>query len=59
MKIFFFKNHTENKAGRVVSDFFCFKKAFHEVKASGQHLSFEFLISQTGEWTFKIGFKIL
>ena len=36
MQIFFFKNHAENEAGRLVLDLFLFfKKAFYEVKASG------------------------
>ena len=35
-KYFFFRNHAENEAGRPVRDFFLFfKKALHEVKASG------------------------
>ena len=37
----FFKNHAENKAGRLVPDHFLFfKKALYEVKASGLQLSF-------------------
>ena len=36
---FFFKNHAENEAGRLVSDLFVFKKALDEVKASGLQLS--------------------
>ena len=40
-KIFFFENHTENEAGGLVPDYFCFflNKTF-EVKASGLQLSF-------------------
>ena len=38
-KIFFFKNHAENGAGRLVPDFFLFfKKVLFEVKASGFQL---------------------
>ena len=34
-KIFFFKNHGENEAGRLVPDFFLFfKKTLYKVKAS-------------------------
>ena len=41
-QIFFYKNHAENEAGRIVSDLFLlFKKAFCEVKASGLQLSFD------------------
>ena len=41
-KIFFSKNDAGNEAGRPVPDLFLFffKKAFHEVKASGLRLSF-------------------
>ena len=40
-EIFFFENHTENEAGRLVSDLFLFfKKALYEVNASGLQLSF-------------------
>ena len=36
-----FKNHAENEAGRLVPDLFLiFKKALHEVKASGLRLRF-------------------
>ena len=39
--MFFFKNHSENEAGRLVPEFFLFlKKALNEVKASDLHLSF-------------------
>ena len=35
-KVFFFKNHVQNEAGRRVPDCFLFlKKALYEVKASG------------------------
>ena len=37
----FFKNHTENNAGRLVPDHFFFKKkALYEVKANGLQLTF-------------------
>ena len=40
-KIFFFKNHEENQAGKLVADIFLlFKRALCEVKASGLLLSF-------------------
>ena len=40
-KIFFFKNHSENEAKRLVPKLFLFfKKALYEVKASGLRLSF-------------------
>ena len=39
--VFFFKNHAENKAWRLVLDLFLFfKKVLYKVKASGHHLSF-------------------
>ena len=39
--IFFFKTHAENEVGRLVADLLLFfKKALHEVKASGRQLSF-------------------
>ena len=37
-EIFFFRNHAENVAGRLVLGLF--KKALYEVKASGLQLSF-------------------
>ena len=38
-EIFLFKNHAENKAGRLVSHLFLFfKQALYEVKASGLEL---------------------
>ena len=38
---FFFNNHIENEAGKLVPDFFLlFKKASHEVKASDLQLTF-------------------
>ena len=38
--ILFFKNHTENDAGRLDTDLFLFfKKVLYKVKASGQHFS--------------------
>ena len=42
MKTFFlFKYFAKNEARKLVPDHFLFfKKALHEVKASGQHLSF-------------------
>ena len=40
-EIFFFKNHAESKAGRLVPDLFLlFNKAFYEEKANGLHLNF-------------------
>ena len=39
--MFFFKNHGENEAGRLVPDLFLFlKKALYEDKASGLKLNF-------------------
>ena len=39
--VFFFKTHTKNEPGRLVSDLFLlFKRALHQIKAIGQHLSF-------------------
>ena len=39
--MFFFKNHGEDMAGRLVPDLFVFlKKALYEVKASGLKHSF-------------------
>ena len=39
--VFFFKNHAENKAGKLVPDLFLFfEKHLYEVKASGLRLSF-------------------
>ena len=41
VKIFFFKNHEEKEAGRLVPDLFLFfKKSLNEGKASDQYLSF-------------------
>ena len=38
--MFFFKNHTENEAGRLVPDLsLFFKKSLHGVKANGLQLS--------------------
>ena len=43
-KFFFFKNHANNEAGRVLPDhFLVFKKALYEVKASGLQLSLNIL----------------
>ena len=40
-KLFFFNNHAENEAERLVTDHFLFfKKVLYEVKASGLHLGF-------------------
>ena len=40
-EIFYFKNHAENEAGRLVSDIFLFfQKALYKVKASGFHVGF-------------------
>ena len=39
--IFFFKNHAENEAERLVPDLFLvFNKALYKIKASGLRLSF-------------------
>ena len=39
-KMCFFKNHVENKAGRLAAELsMFFKRAIHEVKASGMQLS--------------------
>ena len=39
--MFFFKNHTENEAERLIPDLFLFlEKVLYEVKASGPALSF-------------------
>ena len=39
-QIFFFKNHAENEAGRLVPDLFLsFEKALYKVKESGEHIS--------------------
>ena len=41
-KIFLFKNHSANEVQRLVPDLFqFFQKALYEVKARGQHLSFD------------------
>ena len=41
-EIFFFKNHEENEAGRLVPDLsLFFKKTLYEVKANGLQLSFD------------------
>ena len=42
--MFYFKNHAENEAGRLVPDLFLFsKKALYEVKASDLQLSFNYI----------------
>ena len=39
--MFYFKNHAENEAGRLVPDLFSFlEKALYDVKANGLELSF-------------------
>ena len=39
--MFLWKNHVENKAGILVSDFFFFfKKVLYELKSSGYHINF-------------------
>ena len=44
--IFFFKNHAENEAGRLVPELFIFlKKALYEVKTSAVQLSFNYFDS--------------
>ena len=41
-EIFFFKNHEENKAGKLVQDLFLSsKKVLYEVKVSGLEPSFD------------------
>ena len=41
-ELFFFKNYTENEAGRLVPDpFLFFEKAYYEVKASGLQLNLD------------------
>ena len=43
--MFFFKNYAENKAERLISDFFwLFQKVLYEVKVNGQDLSFNILV---------------
>ena len=43
---FFFKNHAENEAGRLVPELFIFlKKALYEVKTSAVQLSFNYFDS--------------
>ena len=38
--MFFFKNHAENEAGRLVTNLFlCFKKVLYEVILTSQHHS--------------------
>ena len=37
-KAFFFRNHAEYEAGRLVTDLFFLLKALYKVKASCQHL---------------------
>ena len=40
-ELFFFKTHSENKVGRLVSDLIFFlKKALYEVNVCGLHISF-------------------
>ena len=40
-EIFFFENHAESEAGKLVPDLFLFfKKALYKVKTSGQYLTF-------------------
>ena len=39
--MFYFKNHAENEAGRLVPDLFLFfKKALYKVKSNGLQLGF-------------------
>ena len=43
-EIFFFKNHAENEADKLVPDLFLlFKKALHKLEASCMQLSFKIL----------------
>ena len=39
-EIFFLRNHAENTARRLVSDFFFFRKISYDAKASGLQLDF-------------------
>ena len=47
INVFLQRIMAENAAGRQVPDFLFFKKALHEVKVSGLHLSFNVLIVLT------------
>ena len=42
--VFFFKNHAENEARRIVLDLFSFVWKTYEVKANGLELSFNILM---------------
>ena len=45
--MFFFKNHTENEAGRLDQDLFCFsKKVLFEVKGSGKFFLYALLTDE-------------
>ena len=53
-KIFFFKNHARNWAGRLVSDVFLFfEKALYEIKVRGQLLHFIIFRQSSTEHTIK------
>ena len=53
-EIFFFKIHTENETGRLVTGLFCFlKKVSYEVKASGLQLSFNTFGQSSTQHTIK------
>ena len=43
--IFFFKNHAENEARRLVPDLFLFlKRGLYEVKSCDQHINFNIIL---------------
>ena len=55
--MFFFKNHAENEAGRLVSHLYLFlKKALRKVKAISLHLSFNTSIGPRLGHTMKTNF---
>ena len=55
--MFFFKNHAENEAGRLVSHLCLFlKKALRKVKSISLHLSFNILIGPRLGHTIKTKF---
>ena len=58
--MFFFKNHTQNEAGRIVPDLFLFfKKALYEVKAQSLQLSFNVSIASNLKYNKSKLYKIL
>ena len=49
---YFFKNHAENEAGRLVADlYFFFEKALYELKANDQHLNLK-ICWYSSTWTY-------